>query len=82
MSREELHQLGCRLRRAARGELLDYLDGTLPLLIAGSVAAVRGPPVEVPKAAVPAGGTECPVCAAARKRKAAAQKRWRKKHST
>lgn len=67
MTLTELHHLGTRLRAAARGALLDYIDGTLPLLISR------------PEPAPPKKQTSCPVCAKRRDDKAAAQQRWRAK---
>ena len=70
MKQSELHALGCRLRTlgSTRGDLVTYIDGTLPLLV-----HVSAPKPEILKDTV-----ECPACAERRRKKAAAQKRWRK----
>ena len=66
MTRQELFHLGSKLKTSARGTLLDYIEGTLPLL-----TTVFPPRADYPK-------LECSICVKRRKQKADAQKRWRK----
>lgn len=85
MDRSELFKLGERLRRNARGELLDYIDGTIGFLQKGVVqhselsgaADKAGPPLKVQE---PAAGA-CPVCEVRRKLKALQMKRYRAKRA-
>jgi hypothetical protein len=75
MTRTELHQLGCRLRAlgSTRGDWLDYIDGTLPLL-------TMVPPVMIaPKAELARPTLECLTCTDRRRKKAKAQKNWRQR---
>ena len=69
-SRPDIYALGCRLRTlgSTRGDLVTYIDGTLPLLVH----------VSAPKPELLEDTVECPACAERRRKKAAAQKRWRK----
>ena len=62
MNTKELHRIGSKIRAqgSTRGDLLTYIDGTLPLLTKA-----------------PQSSENCPTCAARRKAKAAAQKKWR-----
>jgi hypothetical protein len=65
MTREQLHQIGCKLKIMARGSLLDYIEGTLPLLQTMMPTIVIAP-------------NECHTCANRRRQKAEAQKKWRR----
>lgn len=75
MTRSELHQLGSKLRTLGmcRGDWLTYIDGTLPLLTMMPQVVIQ-PKRDLP---LPQIG-ECPLCAERRKKKAQAQKNWRK----
>ena len=74
MTRQELHVLGCRIKAlgSTRGDLLDYIEGTLPLL------TMMPQIVVAPKAELAKVQAECPVCAERRRQKAQAQKNWRR----
>lgn len=70
----ELWKLGERLRRGnTNRDVLEYIDGTMPLLV--------GKPVVYDEKKVDARikSLTCPVCEARRKAKREAQRRWRAK---
>lgn len=81
MDKAELRRIGNVLRRAARGSLLDYLDGTLPLLGESKVLDGTREAVAIAKGevAVMHHFHECPTCEARRKVKALQMKRYREK---
>jgi hypothetical protein len=74
-----MYQIGVRLRRAARGELLDYLDGTMPLVLAEARRPIQADALIPYRPETSSQELErCPICAERRKQKALSQKKWRK----
>lgn len=74
MTPAEGREFATAMRRQARGQMLDYLELTLPLLTAKPHAAPAPTPAPAPASAAP---SSCPTCAARRATKATAQKRLR-----